>query len=862
MQKFTLTTQKLLITSLFTFPVGLYAAENDQSNQNKNHTSITGTRVKWDNPKTALPITIISREEIMLSGFSHAADLIRNITQNSAGSFRPKSGSSLQSISMVNLRSSGSSDNLILLDGKRMPIAPSSGNVQDLNLLPLAFIERIEILGQTASAIYGDNATSGVINIISRKDIDGIEASIGQAEVSIPTHGGEREEGSVLFGTSSERGHVVAGVAWNDREIIYERDLPWTESAASVFSNNFRISNSLGNESGPFIAVQGGCEFEGSGFSLLPSGSCAYDFTRQSAEDASIENQSFYAKASHEITDNWQLWSDAHVYKTESFGRYAPVPEGSGVSLNLDPLSIDSLNNPSNPQSPHYDPNNFPVPREVHWRHRFDALGNRDDNVSNQWSRFELGARGQFDHIQTEFGIRFDKNRSISIGRNYLLRSAAGELIESGRYLLSDPYNADTQTLNSLRVTINREGHYNLNTYFANLTFEPFNLPGGQASTHLAVEYRKDTYQDQYDSLSVANQVGGSSGASAAGLRTTRSAYVETVLPVLNSLDVNLAARYENFSDLDSALAHQVSIRYQPIEKLYLRTSYANSQLQPSLKFLNQDTAAGTSVINFPSNCFAQGLPANCSVVVPNFRIGNQLLESEKVEHFGFGISYQPFDWFDFDVDYFKVKNDDTIRLTNSRELVQNGITGQFPPGTIGCHQANATGEILYCNYGYVNLGEIDTAGFDLSLRFNYQLLGVKIKTELKGSHLLEKEIDDDIDVVAAPVLGANRAVLNNSFDVGNWTFAYNINMIGDKYQEKRNPGPGTGHVPSWITHDIQINYHTPWHGKITVGARNLNANPPPIKLGNVVVASDIEYDAYLYDGYGRIVYARYSQSF
>src|SRR5690554_3819117 len=140
---------------------------------------VTGSRIQRTDMEGALPVTVIDRQSIELSGEISAADLIRNTTFNSAGSFRPQSGSSAQGVSQVNMRGLGASRTLVLVDGRRLTMSPSTGSSQDLNSIPMGAIERIEILSDGASAVYGSDAIGGVINVITRRDFNGVELSIG-----------------------------------------------------------------------------------------------------------------------------------------------------------------------------------------------------------------------------------------------------------------------------------------------------------------------------------------------------------------------------------------------------------------------------------------------------------------------------------------------------------------------------------------------------------------------------------------------------------------------------------------------------------------------------------------------------------
>src|SRR5690606_1573638 len=156
----------------------------------------------------------------------------------SFGNFKPQSGSSAQSLATVDLRGLGSGRTLVLIDGRRRPTAPqaaSSGS--DLNSIPLAAVERIEILSDGASAVYGSDAIGGVVNIILRKDYNGVEVRYGIQQTK--TKGGDQEEGSVTFGVSSDRGRLLGGAGFTDRGMVFTRDQIGYVLGSSVYGNNY-----------------------------------------------------------------------------------------------------------------------------------------------------------------------------------------------------------------------------------------------------------------------------------------------------------------------------------------------------------------------------------------------------------------------------------------------------------------------------------------------------------------------------------------------------------------------------------------------------------------------------------------------
>ncbi|RLM49155.1 TonB-dependent receptor, partial [Halobellus sp. Atlit-31R] len=154
----------LAITSMTAF-----AQSEPVSVDSTQKVEVTGSRIKRAAAEGALPITVVTREQLEDSGAVTIAEFIRTSTFSSTGQFRPQSGSSAQAWSGANLRGLGSSRTLVLVDGRRVAKAPNVGDAADMNSIPMAAVERIEILTDGASAIYGSEAIGGVINIILRK---------------------------------------------------------------------------------------------------------------------------------------------------------------------------------------------------------------------------------------------------------------------------------------------------------------------------------------------------------------------------------------------------------------------------------------------------------------------------------------------------------------------------------------------------------------------------------------------------------------------------------------------------------------------------------------------------------------------
>ena len=283
---------------------------------------ITGSRIKRVDAEGALPVTSIGRAEIEASGATSVAEFMRTIPFASTGNFRPQSGSSAQSFAEIDLRGLGSARTLVLIDGRRAAKGPMVGDAVDLNIIPMAMIERVEVLTDGASAVYGSDAIGGVVNFITRKDYQGLELMLGATKPSVK--GGDRSEGSATIGIQGPKGRLIAGASFSQRDIIFAKDRPWTVNrGASVYGNNYTTNDPVIGDRFDFTAIPGGCN--DTNFYTVGA-SCRYDFTAVAADEASVRNSSVFARGEYQITDNWTGYLGASVGRVDSFGRYAPTP--------------------------------------------------------------------------------------------------------------------------------------------------------------------------------------------------------------------------------------------------------------------------------------------------------------------------------------------------------------------------------------------------------------------------------------------------------------------------------------------------------------------------------------------------------
>ena len=841
------------------------AASPDSEAKTLDRIEVTGSRIKRAEIEGALPVTVISREAIEVSGKTTVADLLQNSTFNSFGSNKPASGSSAQSMSELSLRGLGGGRSLILIDGRRLPLSPQFSEAgSDLNSIPLASVERVEILTDGASAIYGADAIGGVVNIITRKDFNGVEATIGVGQAQ---NGGDTESGSVVFGISGDRGRMLGGVSYANRDISYIRDLPWMEGrrGPSSNANNYYVpaTNPITGRVSPgkFIqSVPGGCTNPG----FWQDGAvCRYDYNLVAADTASLEQKGLFLRGDYQINDDWTVYLNSSVTRVSSFGRFAPTLADSGIFI------------------PVGTPNNTTA-QDVVLKHRFAAVGPRDNFDDTNTYDTNLGFNWQVsDTVAVDFGLRRAESKYISLGRNYVNIPIATALIQSGEYSIFDPLANDPEVLNAVRATIGRDGIFKEEEVYGSATFDLFELSGGTSGLVVGAEHHKQEFADLYDAQSEAGNIGGSSGNSSSGSRNFSSAYFEWLMPFTSSFEVDLAARYDTYSDFGTSFVPKISFRYHPIDSLTLRASYGEGFRAPPLTILNsKDAFSADSVVDAPT-AIAYGQPPGSTLQIDGLRVATPDLQAEDSKQWSAGVVWDPTDWASMKLDYYNIELTNSIRFFSAQTVINRERNGTYLPSSLYSVRDPANGALLQVRAGYANEGFIKTDGFDFnattrfdlgsfgSLRNNLSLSWIN-KFETGGPN---SDTTDQVNTTDNPQWRAN---LVNEWEKGDFSLAWTINAmdqtvsytedylvndLGYTCQDVVDFGylvSNCGDNKPYITHDLAASYKTPWNGRFTIGAINVTDKKPRLdQLG----FTPPYYQSALYYGIGREIYFRYTQS-
>ncbi|AVP99031.1 TonB-dependent receptor [Ahniella affigens] len=843
--------------SIFAAPV---IAQDDQDEESKELDTIvvTGSRIQRADIEGALPVQVIDRAQIDASGDVSVAELLRDSTFASFGNFRPQSGSSAQAVSDIDLRGIGSQRTLVLIDGRRVAKSPFTGANANLNTIPLGAVERIEILSDGASAIYGSDAIGGVVNIITRKDFQGAEVTYTRGNPSIT--GGDIEAGSTSYGAAGDRGRVLATASFNKRGMVFTRDqIGGGTLGVSTFGNNYRLANAAGTApTGAFIPMPGfncGGSGTGSGADLFyqtnPGGAgnvCSFNFNAIAANEAETSTTALFVSADYEINDNWSTYLQTSVTRNESFGRYAPTPGEVFV--------------------PEGSPND-PVPgdgRGAFIRHRFAAVGPRDNNTDENAYDIMIGFKGRVaDAVDLEFGARQFENQAYELGRNYIVTRLAERSIQNGSYDVRDPFGADRATLDAMAATINRDASWFSQEVFGTAAFDLFEMGGGASSMAVGLEWRSEDYADIYDSLQSSGQIQGAAGNSAAGGRNIRSAFAEWLFPITDTFEVTAAGRFDKYSDYGSDFAPKVAFRWQPLDNLTLRGSYGEGFAAPSLPELTQSAAFSADSVVDLQTCLAFGR-TDCAnspqIQVDATVISNPSLSSEQSDQWSLGVVYDPIDQVSLKLDYYDIGIQGRIAAIGSQTLINRDILGiPLPPG-LSVTRDPITGGIVGVVRGSTNEGDLDTTGVDFEADFDFDFgnagsLSSALLLSYIRSYELTNYLSDGTPVTTefADTFGSPdlRAALLNTWTLGDFGVNWNSNFIKGTPEDDASFAVG-----GYTTHDLQVTWKAPWNATIALGATNIGDKYPSLQSAT----GGRPWNFFLYDAYGRTPYIRYTQNF
>jgi iron complex outermembrane receptor protein len=840
---------------------------------------VTGSRIQRAVSDAPSPVTTITSEDLELSGLSNVADVLRSTTYNSFGSFRERSGTSFGQIALVDLRGLGPGRTAVLINGRRVPGNPFTGtSAVDINSIPLSAVERIEILTDSASAVYGADALGGVINFIMKDDYEGAEILLGTTNPS--AEGAKEDRVQAVFGASGDKGRVTASVEWYTRDPIFDGDRDYSAVQINGPSFGDTVGVSVGGNTGfvpgfpsnPFPI--GDCPEDLYAGVLdnpfgIPGQGCGYGYADISAQTGGLDRFSTFLDASYDINEDTTVYMESRYSRIESFGRYAPavgfffVDEGQRLENGLDPILTGDLATAADT-----DASGAIEPGEGFFAfHRFVGHGPRDDVTDRHEFDVLVGMEGTLNDGEISYDVyaRSYQYSADEIGDTYVLNSRIRDLAASGAYDVVNPAApSNAAAVLSSSADLFRDLKTNYNAAGFSFTGSAFELGGGSVGWAVGGEVAKEEYRDQYDSYREAGNVIGSAGNSAAGDRDRSALFAEVSLPILDNFELNGAVRWDDYSDFGSAVSPSVSARFEATDWLVLRASYNEGFKAPDLTNLYSKLSQSFNDVTDFVRCEAQGIePLECPTFqVENFTGGNAELEAEEAESVNFGVVLSPIEGLKASFDYFTVDTTDRATSLSLSRLLSLAADGNLPPGTAvnrgAGEAAGIPGAIINITNVITNAAALNIEGYDLRLEYDTDLSFAQLYARAEWSHMESYEFQGEPGGATTEFMGEGgfpEDRFNMSLRLMWDTFSanYTLNYIGEH-------GDGQSEdYDSYVQNDITFEYRTPVGVDLTVGVLNFTDEGPVLDTfgGGFTSASET-----LYDLAGRRYFARVKYSF
>jgi len=877
-----------------------------QTAQTKERIEVTGTNIKRVEGESALPVTVISKDEIEKSGATTPMELLNLISaNNSLGNVALTStiGATTFSAQTASLRGLQGGHTLVLINGKR--VNGFSGEIQgvqgvNLAVIPFSAIERVEILKDGASAVYGSDAIAGVINFILRSDYKGAEAT---AFYGAPTRSGggaqEKYSGSLGFGDlSRDRYNVFFNASYDHQKALDQKDRNFSNDSTENFLNNLGgfagSSNTFpGNFTTGHIGIVGA-----SGTNCGPNpynvfvtliGGCFFDPSRQPGVESipDDKNQNFFVQGKFQITPNWQLYGHGLYGKDENHFviQGAPISSVFSYGPNGDIPATITIQ-PTSPFYPHAQAVAAGVdgePLNVRWR--TTPLGDRNTTDTNKGYQVVGGVKGTIaDRWDTDISYAYSEGKTTEhTNGGFFLYSRLLPILNSGQIDLTT-VNIPADQLSLLHTSdfigdvFN--GKSSTSAVNGKVSGDLFNVPAGAVAGAVGVDFRKEKLDQTPSAEYVAGDITGYGGSSGAihGDRDVKAAYAELNVPLLRSLELDAAIRTDDYSDFGRTNNPKVSLRFQPTRDVLFRTSYGKGFLAPSLYqlFLPQISGVSATGLSDPIRCPVTG---NSGIdCVTQFGIifgGNPDLQPEKSEQATFGIVVEPTNALSMSADYFKIR-------------LNNGITNGIPVTTILGDLAtygnlvhrgpvdpafpNLPGRIIGIDQTYINLGSTHIEGIDVEAHYRWpQMTWGRLRLDMSGTYYnrydfqnLDKTFSGFVGTAAgSPVVGViprwkHYAAL--TYDRGPWSGTV-ANTYQSSYTDWQTDVNGNERTVSSMTlWDLQGSYSGLKHFVFTLGVKNvLDSNPPASNQQNTF---QVGYDPSYYDARARFVYGSVKYEF
>jgi iron complex outermembrane receptor protein len=836
---------------------GATTAAFAQQTQKVEKIEVTGSNIKRVDAEGPAPVQIISREQIERSGSSTVAEVLRNLPANSTASFDETfTGSFARGSAGVSLRGLGQKSTLTLINGRRMAVYAFAQNLQDsfvdLNSIPLAAIERIEVLKDGASAIYGSDAIAGVVNIILRKDYRGLEATLGGGTTSHADGQEAHVGGAVGFGDlARDKYNVMFTVDYFNREHVWARDRARTsDSDYRQYPGGENLVRSTLSNPGTYLRRPGTNPFPG--FTRQPFATCPADrIVLFAGNNNCTENTNLYQSAIPETTraglfgratfdfgNGLNGFAEVAFNSNETFTQNPPfsVPSsqiGPGVASTVQ--AILPVGHNSNP---------FSVPIEL--RYRFSDVGPRKIINTTDATRVVAGLSGTWREWQWESAVGYTRSESEQQDKNNISISGLASVIADGSYNFVNNAANTAAVYDRLRANYSRFGDSTMTFIDGKATTELMQLANGPLAIAVGAEFRRAEMDDHSDTILTSGNVLGRGSTQAKGDRNITSGYAELNIPAFKNVELQLAGRADHYSDYGNSATPKVAARWTPTPQLLMRASYTKGFRAPSIAESGESNAFFFQTLQDTTRCAINSVYCG-PVSVPGSFTANPDLRPEKSDSWTAGFVWEPVRDLSIGMDYYFIKQKDLVSSRDFQFILDNEaryaqyVTRGAP--TSDDLARGAPGPLVIVAVPFENLSKVETKGIDLDARYRWSVGGGRITVSANGSYIISFKQplapeEPPTELAGTYDLPRFRGLGSLAWDSGPWAATAIVNYVRGFQQSTAASATADERIEDWTTFDLQAAYSGWKNLKLTVGVKNVADKEPPLAIVEALLYS------------------------
>ncbi|MBN8505987.1 MAG: TonB-dependent receptor [Burkholderiales bacterium] len=881
---------------------------------------VTGSSIKRIAAETAMPVTVFTRDQIEKSGATNVEDVLRRVTAMS-GMLSDSTQGAGYATSNANMRGLGANSTLVLLNGRRLaghPFGSIGGSVAvDLNSIPFAAIDRIEVLRDGASAVYGADAVGGVVNFITRRDYNRGELTVRYAEPD-ETKGGKEHGGSLAFGMGdySADGYnllITANIKEQTRLEAAEQGWYWRHEAevpGSIPPTSFRaypgrlmdIGVSPGAYANPG-ANMAACDPANTVIQVAgptPNGSdnakrCRAIYAAMLDNLPDSTKTDIFARGTFKLSPDTSWFFEGSIGRNHTTGRAAPSPlDGTAMKVGADG---------------NYPRMVMPISSRYFPKALLDRLGYTEADyvslVENGVKYTEVATRSLdrgprvSDNTNEQYRLVVGASTSaagwdVDTAINYA--QARGSLDYEG-YLLQEPYLAALRTGNvnpfgpndaagvALLDGAQLKGNVRKSkatTLVADIkaSREIGTLDGGPMQLALGADLRRDEAEDRPTNIeySKGSHIGGEGSVpKTVASRNVVAFHGELVMPFSKALEVTAAARFDGYSDFGNTFNPMLRVKYQPSKQLALRASAGTGFRAPTLWDVNSPVSnTNTADPQVDPDCPAGQADSPLCNTQFNVQLSSDPnIKPEKSRQFTAGILFEPMRDVVLSLDYWNIQKRDQIGLISGDTLMaEPGLYQRYKSRV----KRTSGGFISYIETPVENLGELKTSGIDFDVRTSFGLGGMgKLGLQFSGTRVMKYDLQNGkgtpfTDYVGKS-LGGNAPVpewqhtLAFDWEMGSFNVALE-NVFTKGWTESAavvNTNLGVDapyNVKDTSRWNLALSYKGIKNLKLTLGARNVTNEEPPFVASSSYGSHAAGFAGSFADPRTRIWYATASYRF